>query len=352
MLKLIDHIVRISARRDRTEINTALLEAMVDIFAPHALTVYRCFPSGTETVVFSCAGIGPAGSFSHNAYLPKRQFSWPIGQDKLLQEAEAKASIVIDHLANDGQRIVFPVYSSNRLIYLVDMIINEDLPAEQRVLIMGLIEYFTHHIALLDYGETDTLTGLANRKTFDKHLFEVMGSAANDEISPLSGSQKRRKPSLDGRHWLAVCDVDHFKPINDNHGHLIGDEVLVMFGRLMRESFRYDDQLFRFGGEEFIVVLQPASRVNAIRACERFRNAVERHVFPEAGQVRASIGICGFLRDDTPTSVMDRADAALYWAKQNGRNRTACYEDLLAAGSLAEKPLTQEPPAPSVSAQL
>lgn len=334
MLKLIDHIVRISARRDRTEINTALVEAMVELFAPHTLTVYRCFPSGTQTIVFSCAGIDSAGSFSHNAYLPKRQFSWPIDQDKLLQEAETKATIVIDQLADGAQRIVFPVFSTNQLIYLVDMVINEDFPTEKRVLIMGLIEYFTHHIALLDYGETDTLTSLANRKTFDKHLFEVMGNAANDETLLMTGSQKRRKASLDGRHWLAVCDIDHFKLINDNHGHLIGDEVLVMFGRLMRESFRYDDQLFRFGGEEFVAVLQPAKQANVHAVFERFRTAVESHVFSRVGHVTVSVGYSQLLLNDTPADVIDRADEALYYAKQHGRNQSACFETLVNAGKL------------------
>lgn len=106
----------------------------------------------------------------------------------------------------------------------------------------------------------------------------------------------------------------------------------------MRESFRYDDHLFRFGGEEFITVLQPATWANAVRACERFRGAVEHHVFPDAGQATVSIGICQFKQDDTPPSVIDRADATLYWAKQNGRNLVACYDNLVTSGELEAKP--------------
>jgi diguanylate cyclase (GGDEF)-like protein len=241
-------------------------------------------------------------------------------------------------MPGDGaDRLVFPVIREDQPIYLIDITLPGDFPADRRVLLMGLVEYFGHLISLLEYGEADTLTGLANRKTFDKHLFEVLGKAAADDAQQNLAGPVRRRHSGNNSHWLAVCDIDHFKQINDTWGHLAGDHVLVRFGQLMRESFRYDDQLFRFGGEEFVAVLQPTSQANAQRVFERFREAVERHVFPDAGRVTVSIGICHLLPNDTPTATIDRADAALYWAKQNGRNRVACYDALAAAGQLAAK---------------
>jgi len=341
MLKLLDHIVRISARRDRTEINTALVEAILEIFGPRSLRIYRCFPSGNKTVLFTCAGFGQDGSFSHNAYLPERQFCKPIEQDRLLRRAQKEASIVLDVLPDGANRLVFPVISLDQLIYLVDIVISETFPSDQRVMLMGLLEYFTHHIALLDYGEGDTLTGLANRKTFDKPLFEVLGKAANDNLQFNLSLPKRRQGSNDSQHWLAVCDIDHFKRINDTHGHLIGDEVLVMFARLMRESFRYDDQLFRFGGEEFVAVLQPAKQVSVHTIFERFRRSVESHIFSRVGQVTVSIGYSQLLPNDTPPDVIDRADEALYYAKNHGRNQSACFETLVSTGELMPKASTK-----------
>lgn len=338
MLKLIDHIVRISARRDRTEINACMLEAMLDLFGPSAIRIYRCFSSGSKTVVFACAGFGPEGSFSHNAYLPERQFCRPISHDPLLQRAHKEGSIVFDSLPNGANRLIFPVSSLDQLIYLLDIEISADLPSDQRVLLMGLIDYFTHHIALLDYGEADTLTGLANRKTFDKHLFEVLGKAADDDQALINTSTpQRRHGNLENQHWLAVCDIDHFKRINDNHGHLIGDEVLVMFSRLMRETFRYDDQLFRFGGEEFVAVLQPAKQASVHAVFERFRQAVEAHLFSRVGHVSVSTGYSRLLPNDTPSDVIDRADEALYYCKHNGRNQSACFETLVDEGKLQLK---------------
>ena len=337
MLQLIEHIIRISSKRDRTEINSALVDAMQHIFAPSALTVYRCYPCAGCMIIFACAGLESGRQFSHNAYLPERSYCRPIEDHPLLQRCVNERAIVRETPGDGADRLVFPVLRDDKPIYLIDITLPGDFPADRRVLLMGLVEYFGHLISLLEYGEADTLTGLANRKTFDKHLFEVLGKAAADDAQQNLAGPVRRRQSGNNSHWLAVCDIDHFKQINDTWGHLAGDHVLVRFGQLMRESFRFDDQLFRFGGEEFVAVLQPTSQANAQRVFERFREAVERHVFPNAGRVTISIGICHLQPHDTPTATIDRADAALYWAKQNGRNRVACHDALAAAGQLAAK---------------
>lgn len=335
MLQLIEHIIRISSKRDRTEITTALVDAMQDIFDPPAFAVYRCYPGLKQSIVFRCAGLDASGRFSHNAYLPKRCHCQPIDHDPLLLRCQKEGAIVREISSGGLDRIVFPIIADNHLIYLIDISLSVDFSADRRVLLMGLVEYFGHHISLLDYGEADTLTGLANRKTFDKHLYEILGQTTSDALQPHSDApNRRRNESNNHHHWLAICDVDHFKRINDVHGHLTGDTVLVTLSQLMRDSFRYDDQLFRFGGEEFIVVLQPASMKNAVGALERFRLGVESHAFAEVGRVTVSIGYCPLQPDDTPTALIDRADAALYWAKRNGRNRIASYDTLSASGAL------------------
>lgn len=338
MIELIHHIVRISARRDRTEINAAMVDAMEDLFYPQALTIHRCYPGLKKMVVFACAGINKEGRYIHNAYLPDYQYCQPIDNIPLLKRCRKEMSIVLDILEDGSHRLVFPVISLDEPIYMIDITLPEDFSADRRVALMGLIEYFGNHIALLNYGEADTLTGLASRKTFDKHLFELLGKAdADNTASALSGNVRRQGSSDDSHHWLAVCDIDKFKSINDNFGHLIGDEVLIMLGQLMRQSFRFDDQLFRFGGEEFVVVLQPASQESAFNTLERFRKDVANTVFSRVGHVTISIGFSHLLPYDTPTDVIDRADEALYYAKQHGRNQVCNYETLIASGALIPK---------------
>lgn len=338
MIELIHHIVRISARRDRTEINAAMVDAMEDLFHPQAVTVYRCYPGLKKMVVFACAGINEEGRYLRNAYLPDFQYCNPIDNDPLLKRCRKEMSIVLDILPNGSNRLVFPVVSLDEPNYMIDITLPEDFSADGRVALMGLVEYFANHISLLNYGEADTLTGLASRKTFDKHLFELLGKAdADSAASALSGNVRRQGCSDDSRHWLAVCDIDKFKSVNDNYGHLIGDEVLILLGQLMRQSFRFDDQLFRFGGEEFVVVLQPAAQTSAFNTLERFRKDVASTVFSRVGHVTISIGFSQLLPYDTPTDVIDRADEALYYAKQNGRDQVCNYETLVANGQLIPK---------------
>ena len=336
MLELISHVVKISARRDRTEINSAMVDALLSLFHPRRATIYRCYAGRKRTLVFACAGFGPHGQFLRNAYLPDRRHCHGIEQDPLLQRCRLEASAVLDVLDDGAHRIVFPVIRLDEPIYLIDLILPDEFSADQRLAMMGLIEYFGNHIALLDYGEGDTLTGLASRKTFDKHLFELLGQAASDELVGNASAllQRRRGGSGEASHWLAVCDIDHFKQVNDNFGHRIGDEVLIMLAQVMRQSFRFDDQLFRFGGEEFVALLQPTDSESAQATLERFRANVERQIFSRVGHVTISIGFSRLLPQDTPTDVIDRADEALYVAKHQGRNRVAGYEALVASQQL------------------
>lgn len=331
MLGLINHILRISPRRDRTEINAAMVDALTDFFHPSRLTIYRCYPSKRGLTLFACAGFNEHGKFLRNAYLPERHHCHPLDHDRLHHACVTSQSAIMDRQRDGTHRIIFPVFRGKEAIYLLDLTLSADLSPDQRVTMMGLIEYFGNHIALLDYGETDTLTNLASRKTFDKHLFELLGHASCDDPSK---SVARRRAAHASSHWIAVCDIDHFKQVNDNFGHLIGDEVLVSLAHLMRQSFRFDDQLFRFGGEEFIALLQPTTENFALATLERFRQHVEKHSFWHVGKVTISIGFSALRLDDSPSAAIDRADEALYYAKRHGRNRVECYERLLENGLL------------------
>ncbi|WP_374340381.1 diguanylate cyclase domain-containing protein [Azonexus sp.] len=340
MHQLINHIVEISSRRDRTEINSAMIDALLDLFHPRRLTIYRCYAQSKKAMVFACAGTSANGVYLRNAYRPDVAYCLNIERDPLLNRCRKELSAVLDYLDDGAHRVVFPIIRVNEPVYLIDLVLSDDFSADHRVAMMGLIEYFGNHIGLLDYGETDTLTGLANRKTFDKHLFELLGKAASDAGS-MADTPTRRHAKAGATHWLAVCDIDHFKRINDSFGHLMGDEVLIMLAQTMSHSFRFDDQLFRFGGEEFIALLQPTEEPHALTALERFRQNVEKQAFTRVGHVSVSIGFSALRPSDTPTDVIDRADEALYFAKRNGRNQVACYERLVAEEKLAVKEIAK-----------
>ncbi|HLF24652.1 MAG TPA: GGDEF domain-containing protein, partial [Burkholderiales bacterium] len=133
-----------------------------------------------------------------------------------------------------------------------------------------------------------------------------------------------------------VVDIDHFKNVNDRYGHLYGDEILLLFSQTMVEAFRGADLLFRVGGEEFVIVLKGVDLERALFVLERFRRTIEEKSFPQVGTITASIGASTITANDLSTSIIDRADKALYYAKSNGRNQVHAYENLVAAGKLTD----------------
>ena len=200
--------------------------------------------------------------------------------------------------------------------------------------ISSLAAIYGNQMRLLDYSELDTLTRLFNRKTFDETFDRLLTSTVAGDLDE-DQEDRRDQAAVDGAPWLGVIDIDHFKRINDNFGHLFGDEVLLRVGELMRKTFRSSDRLFRFGGEEFVVILNAQTEEIASKGFNRFREAVEAYEFPQVGKVTCSVGITSVAETDVPTDVIGRADEALYYAKEHGRNQVHCYENLLAQGAIS-----------------
>ncbi len=183
-------------------------------------------------------------------------------------------------------------------------------------LLNDLIAIYRNLVALHDRKERDPLTKLPNRQSFDARMLQVCDYF---QLHPIKDYH------LEKSSWIAMLDIDHFKRINDTHGHLYGDEVLLMFSQAMERHFRYNDFLFRFGGEEFVVILNLVNQADAESTFERFRTAIERQQFPVAGQVTVSIGLTHIDHQTQPAHLLDRADKALYQAKAGGRNRLVTH---------------------------
>ncbi|MBF0127401.1 MAG: GGDEF domain-containing protein [Magnetococcales bacterium] len=173
--------------------------------------------------------------------------------------------------------------------------------------------------------DLDPLTGLFNRRSFDETISNILDHAIHNQ-------QPNRTPGHGA--CLAIFDIDHFKRVNDNYGHAIGDEVLILFGRLMERVFRCQDRLYRFGGEEFLAILTEVNQDKANHALERFRTLLEAYPFPQVGQVTVSIGATMVNRQDFPPVLIEKADKSLYYAKEHGRNQVHFHENLVASGLL------------------
>ena len=152
---------------------------------------------------------------------------------------------------------------------------------------------------------TDRLTGLFNRMKLDE-VFSYELERSNRYGMPLS---------------VIILDVDHFKSVNDTYGHQVGDSVLQEVAGLLQEGERHSDTVGRWGGEEFLIILPESDLEGARSRAEILRKKIEAYPFPVVGSKTASFGIAQFHQGDTETTLLERADQALYKAKQNGRNR-------------------------------
>lgn len=157
-------------------------------------------------------------------------------------------------------------------------------------------------------ARSDALTGLPNRCHFDSVLQQLL----------LTLAVNRGPASLS----VALLDVDHFKPVNDQYGHAVGDRVLQQLAQLLSSQLRGRDLAARIGGEEFALLMPDTSHAEASVAMDRLRRAIE--IYPwQPVPITVSIGLTSFRAGDTQDSLMARADAALYSAKHQGRNRVA-----------------------------
>lgn len=178
----------------------------------------------------------------------------------------------------------------------------------------GVIRDITEERMKLDTlrqeAQTDPLTGMLNRTTFEKELLHLF----------------RAYQTLSKETCLMMMDMDYFKTINDIHGHVAGDHMLRHISHLLRSNVRKSDFVFRYGGEEFAIVLPDINLADVLLLAEKIRESIEKHTFvlPEITlHVTISIGVSLFKEEDTHiNAIVSRADTALYRAKNAGRNRT------------------------------
>ncbi len=161
-------------------------------------------------------------------------------------------------------------------------------------------------------SEKDFLTGCYNRKAFDKRLLEA-AHEAKEKDSELT---------------LLMLDIDHFKKFNDNYGHLIGDEVLKIVGRTLTDSVKGMDTVARYGGEEFAVILPRTPVGGGMIVAEGIRKSIAGRELKRKGSgetygvITVSVGVAAYRHgEDTPQTLIKRADEALYRSKKSGRNR-------------------------------
>jgi diguanylate cyclase (GGDEF)-like protein len=309
--RLIHSVAASTLQRDRDQLEKAIAHLILQFLQARSVTVaYFSEEEGKRQIIRRTVA---ADDLPEHVPIPFSEALW----NECIQ-----ANAFMEGVTPEGELVtVFPLHVRADVRRVVQVHTTESLAIPQLDIVYGVLRIIENHLALLDYGERDTLTGLLNRKTFESRFNKVKsepGAAA--------------EPT-----WLALVDIDHFKVINDTQGHLFGDEVLLLVSQLMKRNFRGADQLFRFGGEEFLIILGETSEQGVQIALERLRIAIAEFKFPQLGTVTISLGYTRVLPSDVATTCVERADEALYYAKNHGRNNVQYYESLVASGALVPK---------------
>jgi diguanylate cyclase (GGDEF)-like protein len=331
MDSLLKHMVDMTGHRDHARLDLSVVAAVQELAGAQRTRVLAVSGSGRERWVRVCATV-TAGS-------PARVEEQDGGPGEPLAAYPELERCLVAHVERaearglDGECTMWvPIWIGEDASSCLEIV--GACPFGPAVIhtIDGIVGVYRNFLNLLDYSERDSLTGLLNRKTFDDQLARMLH--AEPEPPPLPGQPERRQHCTCQQQWLAVVDVDHFKMVNDRFGHLYGDEVLILIANLLTSSFRAHDRVFRFGGEEFVVLLRSTTLENAQRIIDRFRAAVEEHHFPQVGKVTVSVGFTCIQPSDSPVVTLGHADQALYFAKTHGRNQVCHYDRLMADGLL------------------
>jgi diguanylate cyclase (GGDEF)-like protein len=237
---------------------------------------------------------------------------------KLLKDQSA------EQIYQQNDLVFWPLYSGESCLDL--LIFTHSRFNEIDLTLLNAIScIFSNFLVLLEASERDALTGLYNRRMFDIRLSTLV----RNTVSAHNVQAERRHKEYSTSNFLGIIDIDFFKRVNDNFGHLFGDEVLLWIAQNMRQCFRNEDALFRYGGEEFAVLLTGLTQQQAQDTFERFRRTIATTEFPQIGIVTVSIGYAHIDHQANPTLVFGSADKALYYAKEHGRDRVESYQKLV-----------------------
>ena len=318
----LDAVVSLAEPRDVGGLNGAFLSILKEHIPQRAVKVYELYSSnGYPAKDTDNQSLRLILKTCENNVAVKLEMD-----DEDVRKSIAENKVVTGKSTTSGlERTIFPIPGLPDPVGL--LVIEGRVDESCKNFLDPLLRIYASHAYLLNRNEHDSLTGLFNRHVMENKLNQIYYCQANG---------KRQNDNQQQTWAIALLDIDYFKMINDQYGHLFGDEVLVLFSRLLQHSFRDEDLLFRYGGEEFLVVLKNVDIEKARHTLNRFREKVAQTSFNKLNQLTVSIGFTILDTNQSLQTVVERADRALYYSKFQGRNQTHCYERLCDKGLVEE----------------
>ncbi len=307
-------LVNMTRHREISSLNSALLGALINVLPKQNIRLYERADDRSPWRLSTASGVNTEAGERIDEVVKSKDIA-------LIESLRSSDDRTVQQTGDDDFISVFPMRIG--LEFVAAIVAEGQYRSGESRLIDALLESYANIFTLLHRSSHDPLTGLLNRQTYDDRM---------NRLALEMAAQADSMAQQNFRKYFVIMDIDHFKLVNDRYGHLYGDEVLLHFSRLMQRSLRDSDLLFRFGGEEFVVVLNNVDEETAIEVLDRFRETVQAYDFPGVGEVTVSIGFTWLDLTLQTATLGERADSALYHAKRNGRNQVCFYEALLQQG--------------------
>ncbi len=350
MATLIEHILKMTDHRDRDHLELTLSKALIDLLPIDRVVMARVLSEEGVKRWLEIASLDARGG--GKLVDPLRvdfESLRPLDDNRdRLRCVLNRERVEVAWAGEEGPRITYlPLFTDSRNDDegVVEVHSGSALRQDQQLTVDVLLHVFRNMYNLLAYSDRDALTGLLNRKALDDTFYSAVleeldegAEAKTKELEAAVEPGHERRHRVPPNYWIGTVSVDNFGMLNDRNGHLIAEEVLLLVARIMNNTFRTYDRIYRLGGEQFAVLMHCPDETLVLAAFERFRANMEKFNFPQVGRVTACAGFTRVTAEDSPDTTLERCERAVDYAQRNGRNKVFSHGDLVRKGFFGDTP--------------
>jgi diguanylate cyclase (GGDEF)-like protein len=345
---LIQHLIKLTDHRERDLLELTLSKALIDLLPLQRVVIAKVISEEGGSRWLQLARLDAKGGGMVADLLHVDFDSLPKLEDEKdrLRCIQTRHRIEVALQGDAGPRTSYaPLFESSRTDDdgVLEIHSPKGLTEAELETVNAMLRVYRNMYHLLAYSDRDGLTGLLNRKSLDdtfysavlEELDEGAGSSAYNalETKPVAGQERRHR--VPPNYWLGTVSVDHFNAIVEKSGHLIAEEVLLLVARILNNTFRTYDRIYRLGGEQFAVLMHCPDEDLVLAAFERFRANMEKFNFPQVGHITACGGFTRITADDSPSTALERAERVVDYGQHAGANQVASYGELVRQGRLS-----------------
>ena len=347
---LIQHLIKLTDHLERDLLELTLSKALIDLLPLHRVVIAKVLSEEGSRRWWQLARLDARGGGMLADPLRVDFGGLPKIEDhpERLRCLQTRNRIEVALQGDAGPRISYiPLYESSRADDdgVLEVHSPQGLTDAEVDTANVLLRVFRNMYHLLAYSDRDGLTGLFNRKSLDNTFYSAVldeldegaGATALQSLAvkPTPGQERRHR--VPPNYWLGTVSVDHFDAIGEKSGQLIADEVLLRVARILNNTFRTYDRIYRLDGEQFAVLMHCPDEALVLAAFERFRANMDKFNFPQVGHITACGGFTRITADDTPGTALERAERAVEHGQRGGGNLVFSYGDLLRRELLGER---------------